>query len=77
MPKVQAFVEVTSGVVRAGPDAKRYGDPYEHAVSFASVDGRTAVLKGWSGKPPLAHLRAAKEALAALGLRMVWDRLTR
>lgn len=64
--------------MRAGPAAKRYGDPYEHFVAFAASDGQTAILKGWRGKPPsLSVLRAAKEALAKVGLEMRWTRVKR
>lgn len=73
--KLNGFVEVTSGIVRVGPLAKQYDDPYEHFVAFAASDGKNAVAKGWRGKPPpLSVLRVAKQTLAKIGLTLHWTR---
>lgn len=68
-----------AGVLRAGVEAKRYGDPYELAAAF-SVDGSRATIKALV-VPPTAKLkfsfyRAVKEALAAEGLIPEWERIT-
>lgn len=74
---VKAFVEITSGIIRSGPDCQKYGDPYEFAVAFSSTDGKTAVIKGLTseGKFSLAHYRAGIEALKGLGLEADWERI--
>jgi hypothetical protein len=73
---MKAFVEVLSGVVRAGPDAERYGDPFDLAVAFSSVDGKTATIKALvsGGELSQAHARAAIRALHRIGLTATWER---
>ncbi len=74
MTKIQAFVEITSGNIRLGPDTKVWGDPYDRFVNFVVTDNRTAVLKGWVGPPEHEHRRAIQRALAPLGLTPGWQR---
>lgn len=76
---MKAFVEVTSGIIRGGPKAEKYGDPYDCAVAFSSVDGKTAVGKALvaDGVLTAAHIRAAQRACAVLGLKLVWERIKR
>jgi hypothetical protein len=75
---MKAFVEITSGVIRAGEDCDSYGKPFDYAVAFSCVDGKTAVIKALSadGKMSPAHAKAAFRALKDLGLTPAWERLT-
>jgi hypothetical protein len=74
---MQAFVEHLSGVVRAGPDCDRYGKPFDCAVAYSSVDGRTAVVKALTsrGGVTVAHDRAVIRALEDIGLSATWERV--
>ena len=75
---MKASVELLSGIVRAGVNHNKYGDPYERVVTWSSIDGRTAVLKAFvsDGKENmLPYVRAATNALRALGFECVtWER---
>ncbi len=77
MGKINAFVEVTSGNIRLGPDARKWLDPYDRFVSFVVTDNRTAVLKGWVGPVTHEHRRAIQRVLKPLGLRPDWQRAKR
>lgn len=72
---MKAFVEFLSGLVRVGPRAEKYGDPFELAVAF-SVDGDTAIIKGLvtNGHMKPSHYRAGKKALEAIGLKVRRER---
>lgn len=72
-----AFVEVLSGVIRGGPEAEKYGDPYDYAIAFSVIDGHTAVLKALTadGSLTTGHVKAALRALKAIGLDARWDRV--
>lgn len=74
---MEAFVELLSGVVRVGPSCKSYGEPFEYAVAFSSVDGKTAVLKALAseGGFTMAHARAVIAALKKQGLAATWERI--
>lgn len=74
---MKAFIEPLAGIIRVGPRAERYGDPFDYAVAFSSVDGKTAVLKALvaDGRQTAAHGRAAIAALKAIGLTAVWERV--
>ena len=73
---MKAFVEILSGIVRAGPQCDAYGKPFECSVAFSSSDGKTAVMKALTsnGALTVAHARAAFAVLAGMGLRPVWER---
>jgi hypothetical protein len=75
---MHAFVESLSGLVRAGPACRTYGDPWEFICGYSSVDGKTAVLKGLRVNAPgfsKAHVEAALDALAVAGFQFAsWDR---
>lgn len=73
---MKAFVEVTSGVVRVGPDCDQYGKPFEYAVAFSSADGKHAVIKALvsGGELKPAHAKAAIQALKNIGLTAIWER---
>ena len=73
---MKAFVEILSGVVRAGPECEKYGDPFDLAVAFSSVDGKTATIKALASDGVLtkAHARALIAKLKELGLEVTWDR---
>lgn len=42
---MDAFTEILSGLIRIGPDAHRYGDPFECSIAFSANKG-FATLKG-------------------------------
>lgn len=74
---MRASVEILSGIVRVGPEHNQYGDPYDFAVGFSSVDGKTAVVKALvtddrPGTP--SHLKAVVSALKEKGLTATWER---
>lgn len=73
---MQAFVEHLSGVVRVGPRTDHHGAPFEYAVAFSSVDGKTAVVKALTsrGGVTVAHARAVIRALEKIGLDVTWER---
>lgn len=74
---MRAYVEYLSGIVRVGPQAAHYGDPFQYAVAFSSVDGKTAIVKALTsdGKLTVAHARAAFRALKQIGLTARWERI--
>ena len=74
---MQAFVEHLSGVVRVGPGCDGYGKPFDYAVAFSSVDGKTAVVKALTsqGSLTVAHARALIRALKDMGLSATWERI--
>lgn len=74
---MQAFVELLSGVVRVGLGCDAYGQPFEYAVAFSSVDGKAAVLKALTseGGFTVAHARAVIAALKKVGLAARWERI--
>lgn len=44
---MKAFVEILSGLIRIGPDAEKYGDPFDFSIAF-SASANVAALKGTS-----------------------------
>jgi hypothetical protein len=72
---MKAFVEILAGLVRVGPEAEKYGDPFELSVAF-SGDGEVATIKGLvsNGAMKPSHYRAGKKALEALGLKVRRER---
>lgn len=74
---MKAFVEHLSGIVRIGDVADHYGAPFEVSVAYASVDGKTAVIKALTsdGNLRVSHARAVIRALKDLGLRAIWERI--
>lgn len=77
MTKVQAFVEITTGNIRLGPDAKGWLSDYDRFVNFVVSDNQTAILKGWVGSVTHEHRRAIQRALRPFGLRPDWQRSRR
>lgn len=73
---MKAFVEYLSGVIRVGPQTDHYGAPFDYAVAFSSVDGRTAVVKALSsrGGVTVAHAKAVIRTLKNIGLDATWER---
>lgn len=60
-------------IVRAGPSANAYGDPYERAC-IGEIDGEAVTLMGFEsplGTLPMAVFRAAVRALEADGFKKV------
>lgn len=76
--ELHAFVEHLSGLVRVGPSCRTYGMDWDFIVAFASVDGKTAVVKGLktlSAGFTAAHATAILNALARAGfLYATWTR---
>lgn len=77
IPPINAFIEILSGIIRVGPDANKYGDPWIISVAFSVSDGKTAVIKALvsDGKLRYSHYKAAYKALKELGLHPVWYRI--
>lgn len=78
MKLLHAFVEILSGIVRVGEVTDKYGKPYEFAVAFSSIDGKTAFVKALvnSGeKLSISHVRATIRALKVLGFVVKWERI--
>lgn len=76
---MKAFIEILSGVIRSGPDCDRYGKPYDYAIAFSCVDGKTAILKALvseSGELTVGHAKAAFAEIKKLGLTPQWERFT-
>jgi hypothetical protein len=83
---MKAFIEDIcehAGIIRIGPDADCFGQPFEVAVAFKlerDGDGNpVATIKALTtGLVPvtLAHTRAAIRALAERGLAARWFRIT-
>jgi hypothetical protein len=64
-------------LIRVGPEAAAYGDPWQYIVTCVSYDGETATLMGFKGDGQLtpAHVRAAATAARSLGYtKVVWER---
>jgi hypothetical protein len=74
---VKAFVEHLSGVVRVGIDCDTYGKPFDYAVAYSSVDGKTATIKALvsDGSLTQKHARAIIRALADAGFKATWERV--
>jgi len=75
---MQAFVEVLAGVVRVGPECGAYARPFDYAVAFSSVDGKTATIKALASDDAgftVGHARAVILALKGIGLQARWERI--
>lgn len=62
-----------AGIVRVGPDAERYGDPYLYAITFSIREG-WATFEGLCFKLPVSAAKAAIRAVEAIGLKVRWER---
>lgn len=77
---LQAYTELLSGIVRVGPNCHKWTDPFEYAIAWSSVDGKTAVIKALvraeGSKIPFTmhHARAIIRALRVQGLKSDWGR---
>jgi hypothetical protein len=76
---VKAFIEPLcdhAGIVRAGPQCEKYGDPFDYAIAFV-IDGKFAIIKGLvaDGGLTSAHRRACFKALWDVGLIAKWERI--
>jgi hypothetical protein len=71
---MKAFIEITSGIIRVGPDTDAYLKPFEAAAAFVA-DGGNAKIKGLVGGLTIRQARAALIALETLGLKPVWERV--
>lgn len=66
-PEMYAFVEHLAGLVRVGPQTRAYGMDWDFIVAFASVDGKTAVVKGLKQLTTGFTMHHAAAILNALG----------
>jgi hypothetical protein len=76
---VKAFIERLcdhAGVVRAGPQCEKYGDPFDYAIAYL-IEGEFAIIKGLvaDGGLSTAHRIACFRALRAIGLTPKWERI--
>jgi len=79
--KCHCFIEKLTdkiGIVRAGPEAKKYGDPFVYAFVYVVEDGKT-ILKGMSNnniKVPFTWIREVVKYIRDFtGYPVVWDRI--
>lgn len=76
--KVKALVEITSGIVRVGPDMTAFGKEFDFAAAFVASEGE-AEVKALLSNPDMVfsmeHFRAGYAALRALGLNVHWQRV--
>jgi hypothetical protein len=71
---VTVLLEWVTGVLRAGPEAHKFGDPYTFSATIVKR-GDTVEIIGATGKIPPGGLKELKALLAAEGVtRFVWDR---
>lgn len=72
--KMKADVEWVVGVIRAGPDFQRHGDPYEFVVTIMKENDK-AFLMAASGIFTKETYDAIKQLVASLGIKEVkWDK---
>lgn len=76
---VTGFVEILSGIVRVGPQATTYGEPFDFAVAFSSIDGKATTAKALVNPNQTiltrAHVAATISVLKAAGFQDVtWER---
>lgn len=68
--------ELLSGIVRCGPRCTGWMAPFELGIAWASVDGRTAVIKALTTRPDrpvtMADKRSCDQTLKRLGLKADW-----
>lgn len=73
---MKAHAEWIVGVIRAGPEFKDFGDPYEFSCTVLRR-GDTCEIIGASGKLTMATYRALREMLEGHGIKVaVWDRVS-
>ena len=73
---MKAFVQLWcdhAGIVRVGPEAEKYGDPYRYALPFRIENGR-ATFEGLCFTGPISAAKAAIKAVEAIGLKVRWER---
>lgn len=61
-------LEILSGIIRVGPDHKKYGDPYTALVTF-SGDRNRVILKGVNKPISIGEARAIRDVLDEHGLK--------
>lgn len=72
---MKANLEWTSGVIRAGREFEKYGDPYEFACTVLRI-GDTAYIFGAAGEFSRKTYEAIREELKSHGIAHVeWSRL--
>jgi hypothetical protein len=76
--EMHAFLELLegrAGIVRAGPNAKETGDPFDSQCTFEIMGDGFAILKAYAGPVSRARVEAAIRSLNAVGLKARWERL--
>lgn len=75
---MKGFVEITSGIIRVGPEMTGFGQPFDFAAAFVANEGE-AEVKALTMNPglrfSLEHFRVGEAALRALGLNVNWRRI--
>lgn len=72
---MRAHVEWIVGVIRAGPEFKDFGDPYEFSCTVLRR-GDTCEIIGASGTITPGVVRAVREALHTAGVTKAhWERI--
>ena len=73
---MKAHVEWIVGVVRAGPEFKDFGDPYEFSCTVIRRGDECEII-GASGKFTITNYKAVREALESAGIKAAhWERST-
>lgn len=76
---MRAHVEILSGIVRVGEECNGYGSPYDFAVAFSCVDGKTAIIKALTKLNGTdfrhSHAMTIIRALHKQGLEVDWERI--
>ena len=71
---MKAAVEWTTGIIRAGPEFEKHGDPFNFVCTII-MQGDSAYLCGASGEFTKETFRAIKAALAENGiLHAKWEK---
>jgi hypothetical protein len=76
--EMHAFTELLegrAGIVRAGPNAKECGDPFDAQGTFEIMGDGFAILKAYAGPVSGVRVQAAIRSLNAVGLKVRWERL--
>lgn len=64
----------TVGIIRAGENMVEFGDDYEASAVFVAPDHQKAEIKALASPVRFSMYTATKRALAAVGMRIRWDR---
>lgn len=74
MPAVIRRVRFSDGSIRLGPECFKWGDPYEHHLSFEVERVNVAVIGGLNWSPSQEEYEWVEDAMIKEGLRMAMRR---